>query len=353
MAASKLKCAVVGTGMGRYHMEGFANHPKAELVAVCDLNVAEAQEFATQHGAKHVYRDYETMLSELGPELDCVGIATPNFLHAQMSIAGLEAGLNVLCEKPMATELRDAVKMVAAAEKAGKRLMLDMSQRFRPAQRTLKDAATKKAIGEIYYAKSSWIRRKGTPVLDFAPGGSMGRGPWFVDSKKAGGGALFDIGVHLYDLCWWAMGGPLPVQVLATTYRVLSEPRFKKAGVAADVDDLATALVQFENGATMFLEVSWDAHMAPGSYVEIFGSKGGAHWEGGEVTVYTDDKSGSPIECKPEQSKTESAFEHFIDCCLNPKKKMMASAQECIEVMRVLDAIGRSAQQGKAVRVKR
>lgn len=351
MKSRKLQCAVIGTGMGRYHMEGFSAHPKAELVAVCDLNVPEAKEFARQYGATRVFGDYRVMLEEMAGELDAVGIAVPNFLHAPMSIAALQAGCHVLCEKPMATKLADARKMLAEAQKAGKRLMIDMSQRFGPAQRTLKDAASKKVVGDIYYAKSSWIRRKGTPVLDFAPGGSMGRGPWFVDKSKAGGGALMDIGVHLYDLCWWVMGGPKPVQVLASTYNVLSGPRFKKAKVFADVDDLASALVQFDNGATMFLEISWDAHMAPGSYVEVFGSKGGIHWEGGEVTVYTDDPAGKPTQLKPEPSKTEGAYQHFVDCCLNPKKPMIASAQECIEVMKVLDAIGRSAASGKSVKI--
>jgi predicted dehydrogenase len=351
MKNGKLQCAVIGTGMGRYHMEGFAAHPKAELVAVCDLNEAEAKQFADQYGATHVYGDWQKMLTEMGPELDVLGIAVPNFLHAPLSIAGLQAGLNVLCEKPMATKLADAKKMVAAAEKSGKRLMIDMSQRFCPAQRALKETAAKKIVGDIYYAKSSWIRRKGTPVLDFAPGGSMGRGPWFVDASKAGGGALMDIGVHLYDLAWWAIGGPKPVQVLASTYNVLSQPRFRKAGVFADVDDLASALIQFDNGATMFLEISWDAHMEPGSYVEVFGSKGGIRWVGNDVTLFTDDKAGQPTQAAVPPASPESAYAHFLDCCLKPRKAMIASAQECIEVMKVLDAIGRSAASGKAVRI--
>lgn len=351
MKDGKLQCAVIGTGMGRYHMEAYANHPKAELVAVCDLNEAEAKDFAEKHGARCVYTSWETMLKELAPELDCLSIAIPNFLHAPVSIAGLESGLNVLCEKPMATKLKDALKMVAAADKSGKRLMLDMSQRFQGAQRALKDAASTKTVGNIYYAKSSWIRRKGTPVLDFAQTGSMGRGSWFVDKSKAGGGALMDIGVHLYDLAWWAMGGPKPVQVLASTYNLLSAPRFKKAKVFADVDDLASALVKFDNGATMFLEVSWDAHMAPGSYVDIFGTKGGIHWSGGEVTVFTGDTKESFNDYKPEIVKPQSSYNHFIDCCLNPRKKMIASGQECIEVMKVLDAIDRSAASGKAVKI--
>ncbi len=351
MATKTLKAGVIGTGMGRYHMEGFASHPRCELLAVCDLNELEAEEFAQKYGASHVFADYREMLKL--KELDLVGIAVPNFLHAPMTLAALQAGCHVLCEKPMALTVAQAEQMAALARRKKKRLMIDMSQRFGQAQRTLFDLATKRNVGEVYYAKASWIRRKGTPVLDFPPGGSMGRGPWFVNKKQAGGGALFDIGVHLYDLAWWIMGAPVPVSVMASTYDLLSQPRFKRAKVFADIDDLASALVKFDNGATMFVEVSWDSHMEPGSYVQIFGTKGGLSWVGGEVKFHHDVK-GKPVSEKIDtgKTKTESAYHHFIDCVLNPRKKMIASAAEGLQVVKVLTAIDRSARTGKAVTIK-
>ena len=351
MAARKLQAGVIGTGMGRYHMEGFASHPQCELLAVCDLNEAEAKQFAQQYGADQVLTDYRDML-KLG-ELDIVGIAVPNYLHARMAIAALKAGNHVLCEKPMATRLADAQKMVALAEEQGKRLMIDMSQRFQPQQAALHKIASKGTLGEIHYAKAGWIRRKGTPVLDFPPGGSMGRGPWFVSKEQAGGGALYDIGVHLYDLAWWIMGGPQPVQVTGSLYDLLSQPRFKKKGVFADIDDLASAFVKFDNGATMFLEVTWDSHMAPGSYVQIFGSKGGLSWVDGVVTLHRD-KRGKSVDEVQDVSKTKvaNAYHHFIDCVLRPEKEMTASGAECIAVQKVLDAIDKSARTGKAVAIK-
>ena len=98
--ADKLRAAVIGTGMGRYHMEAYARNPKVDLVAVCDLNAPEAQEFATKFGAERVFTDWREMY-EL--DLDLVSIAVPNNLHAEMTVAALERGFHVLCEKPMAT----------------------------------------------------------------------------------------------------------------------------------------------------------------------------------------------------------------------------------------------------------
>ena len=112
----KITVGVIGTGMGRIHMEGYAKDSLAEILAICDLNKKEAEEFGEKYNAKYVFTDYKEMLKL--EELDAVSIAVPNYLHAPISIDALEAGKNVLCEKPMATNLKDAKAMVDAAEKA-------------------------------------------------------------------------------------------------------------------------------------------------------------------------------------------------------------------------------------------
>jgi predicted dehydrogenase len=345
----KLRAGVIGTGMGRYHMAAYAKHPRVTLAAVCDLNEAEAKEFGAKYGAESVFADYQEMLDTAN--LDILSVAVPNHLHAPIAIAGVQAGCHVLCEKPMATRLRDAERMVEVAASHGKRLMINMSQRFEPMQAALRHVTDSGKFGKVYYGKAGWIRRKGTPVLDFPPGGSMGRGPWFVDKRQAGGGALMDIGVHIYDLAWWIMGQPEPVTVLASEYNELSLPRFREKRVFADVEDLATSLVKFADGSTLFCEVSWDAHMEPGQYIEVFGTEGGLRWRG-EATLYYDAR-GKPTSkaVRPARKTHESAYEHFIAACLNAKRRMMCSGYECLNVMRVLDAIDRSANTGRAVRV--
>jgi predicted dehydrogenase len=148
------------------------------------------------------------------------------------------------------------------------------------------------------------------------------------------------------------MGGPQPVQVTGSLYDLLSQPRFQKKGVPADIDDLASAFVKFDNGATLFVEISWDSHMAPGSYLYIFGTKGGLSWVNGQVTLHRD-KGGKSVDELQDASKTkvENAYHHFVDCVLDPKKKMIAAGEECIAVQKVLDAIDRSARSGKAITI--
>jgi predicted dehydrogenase len=350
MASRKLRCGVVGTGVGRFHMNGYATHPGSELVAVCDLNVPEAKEFAEKSGAKHVFRDYRDMMAM--EELDAVSIAVPNYLHARMTIAALKAGKHVLCEKPMATSLADAKAMVSAAKKAQKRLMIDMTMRFNGAHQALRRQIARGDLGKVYYAKSQMIRRKGMPLVDHPRTGSMGRGEWFVKKRLAGGGATVDIGVHMFDLVWWLIGAPKPVSVLAAQFKELVPKRALTIGVKADVDDLAGAFVKFDTGQAIFVEVSWDAFQPPTVGYQIFGSEGGARW--GEwktaYTLYSDDRQGKPTEKMVEvKRKARTAYWSFVDACLDPGAAMIASGEECLDVMRVLEAIGHSHQTGRTV----
>ena len=349
-SSRKLRAGVIGTGMGRYHMEGFATHPNSELLAVCDLNVPEAQAFADKYGAKHVFRDYRKMIAM--EELDIVAVATPNYLHPKMTIAALKAGKDVLCEKPIAIRLADAEAMVRTAKRRGKRLMINVGMRFDPVHEELRQRVGRGELGDVYYARSHWIRRKGIPFADFPPTGEMARGEWFVKKRQAGGGALIDIGVHLFDLAWWLIGSPSPTSVLASTYSELLPDRLAKVSVRGDVDDLATALVKCATGQTIFLEVSWDAHQPPHLGYELFGTKAGAAWQDWEhkATLYQDTKAGKPTQkvIRP-AGKTPSTYWHFVDSCLDRRRKMNASGEELLRVARVLDGIERSQKTGKAI----
>jgi len=344
---ARLKAGVIGTGMGRLHMEDYAKNPEVEIVALCDLNKKEAEEFAQKFGAKLVFTDYKEMFKV--KELDLVSIAVPNFLHAPMSIAALEAGKHVLCEKPMSNKLETAIQMVNAAKAKGKRLMINMSMRFIPAFYEMKEFVDTGILGYIYYGKAGYMRRKETPVLDFSQTGIMGRGNWFVEKEKAGGGALMDIGVHCYDLAWWMMGIPKPVSVLASTYRELSRKRFEERKIFSDVDDLATALVKFDTGATLAFEVSWDGHMPGGWNVQLYGDKAGMSWTD-KMSIFKEENGTSEnITVEIPKQAPETSYQHFISAVLDPNKKMMASGEECINVMKVLDGIDRSARDGGAV----
>ncbi len=345
-----LNVAVIGTGMGRYHMQEFVECPNVHLLAICDLNREEVEHFAGEYGAEHVFTDYRDLW--VLEDLDAVGIAIPNDLHAPVAIEALEAGKHVMCEKPMAISLEDARRMVETARATGKRLMIGMSQRFRPETLALRSLVERGELGEIYYARSTWTRRRGVPVVHFAPGGSMGRGQWFVNRERAGAGALFDIGVHMFDLTWWLMGNPKPVSVSAVSYQNLWTEEFARRGIVYDVDELSSALVRFEGGVAAFFDVCWAANQKDDLNVRIFGTEAGL--EVYPPTVYSEPRWGELHTDSVEIKLVERGLTprgHFVDCIRDPEKHMIASGKECLAVMAVLDAVQRSAESGHEVEV--
>lgn len=343
----EVRVGVIGTGMGRLHMQAYSEVPGVRLAAICDLNEPEARSFAEKYGAGSVFVDYLQMCSSNG--LDAISIAAPNYLHAPMTIAALEAGLHVLCEKPMATTLEDARAMVAKAEETGKRLMVHMNMRFRDANLGLGRLSRQGDLGQVYYGRASMLRRHAVPTIHFPPTGIMGRGPWFLDREKAGGGALMDIGVHTYDLMWWMMGSPRPVSVSASTYRMLYEDEATRKGVKFDVDELASAYVRYDNGATAFFDVSWAANQGPEWNVRVFGTKAGISVN--PPTLFRDRGILESATVELPDLDRFSPQAHFVDCIRDPEKELISSGEEALMVVQVLDAIRRSAASGREVAI--
>ncbi len=349
MAKKKLRVGVVGTGFGRYHMEGYSQLEDVDLHAVCDLNLREARQFAEQYGAAHVFEDYREMNAM--DELDAVSLAVPNCLHAPMAIDALKKGKHVLVEKPMTITPKDAAAMVAAAKKAGKRLMVEQAMRFSEEAQMLRAYYDRGEFGEIYFAKSTWIRRKGWPKLNFPPGGTMGRGEWFITKDEAGFGALGDIGVHLLDLAWYIMGNPKPVSVTGMLWTKVANPLLKKKRLPVEVDEMAVGTIRFENGAMLTTDVCWDAFNEPKQDVSLFGDKGGASlfpakfYRGREIMETVD------LSTTFGAFQAVTAYQHFVDCIRNPKKELIASGAQNVDLIKMLDGIARSAKAGKEVRV--
>jgi predicted dehydrogenase len=339
----------VGTGMGRYHMQAFAKMADVELAAICDLNEPEARQFAKLHGVTKVFTDYREMFAL--PELDAVSIAVPNCLHAPMTIDALKKGKHVLVEKPMALNAKQATAMVAAAKKAGKRLMVEQAMRFSRDAQLARACYDRGDFGDVYYARSTWIRRKGWPRLNFEPGGSMGRGEWFIRKEEAGFGALGDIGVHLIDLAWYLMGNPKPISVAGMMWNKVAAPILKRKNMPVEVDEMSCGFIRLEGGRVIAAEICWDAHNAPVQETRIYGDKGGCSlfpaklYRGEDILETTElgtQYGGYPL---------FEAYEHFVDCIRDPRKKMIASGEEIIQLMHILDALGQSAATGKEVSI--
>lgn len=349
----KVRVGVVGVGIGSVHLHGYRKLPNVTIAAVCDVNAKRAEAVAAEFKAEKVYADYQEMLSKA--DLDAVSICTPNFLHADSSIAALEAGKHVICEKPMANTLESARRIVDAARKAERRglvFMMGMNNRFRGDTQVLKKFIESGDLGEIYYAKCGWERRRGIP----------GAGGWFTTKAKSGGGPLIDLGVHVLDVTMYLMGNPAPVGVYGATYAKFGprglgvwEGVFAPVPDAApnDVEDLAAGMVKFDNGATLMIEASWASHVKRERiYSTLLGSEGGADLE--PLAIYKD-IHGTPVDITPtfpNISGHEAELKHFVECIVSGKKPI-SNAEQGLHVLQILDALYRSAESGREVVISR
>jgi len=343
----KLRVGVIGLGIGRHHVAGYQTHPAAEVVAVAELDPERLQQYADQYGVEKRYDSGERMLEE--EKLDVVSVATPNAYHRALTIAALEAGCHVLCEKPMAMNAAEGREMLAAAERAGRRLMINFSYRFTEQSQALKDQVDAGVLGDVYFARTLWHRRRGIPKF----------GGWFGKKALSGGGPLIDLGVHRLDLALWLMGYPRPVWVLGSTYNPIASAAARERGVDFDVEDMAVAIIKFENGATLEIEASWAANIAEKEWMEtrLFGTRAGLVQRNLEETykfeaeIYIE-RNGAHYDMKLHQPARTAhpAPWHLIESIVNDVPHP-APGSEGLLVMEILDAIYCSAELGRPVRI--
>ncbi|GAB2698758.1 Gfo/Idh/MocA family protein [Paenibacillus thermoaerophilus] len=349
---SKLRVAVIGNGsISEVHFKGYAANPDTEIVAVCDLNRERAEAKAKTYQARFVYTDYRELLAN--PEVDAVSICTWNNTHAEISIAALQAGKHVLCEKPMCQTLEQALEVERAVAASGRVFQVGYVRRHGTNTQVLKKFIDAGDLGEIYYAKASILRRVGNP------------GGWFSDLSKSGGGPLIDLGVHAIDLAWYLMGRPRVASVSGNTYRKLGNRAhiqnysfYKAADYDAaknEVEDLANALIRFENGASMMVDVSFTLHAKKDELsLKLYGDKGGAEVEP-ELVIVTE-KHDTILNVNPQIDSLTFQFEqgfkteiaHFVDSCLG-RVEPLSPVQDGVEMAKILGAIYQSAAEGREI----
>lgn len=249
----KMRVGIVGCGgiANAKHLPAMKRNGNFEIVAFCDLIEEKAQKAKEQYGTEDalVCTDYREVLKL---DVEAVYVLTPNSAHAPISIAALDAGKNVMCEKPMAKTYAEAKAMVEAAERSGKVLTIGYQSRYRADSVYLKRACENGDLGEIYYAKAHALRRRAVPTWGV-----------FLDAEKQGGGPLIDIGTHALDLTLWMMNNYEPEMVVGSVYRKLADQ--KETGNAwgdwdpniFTVEDSAFGFIKMKNGATINLESSW------------------------------------------------------------------------------------------------
>jgi predicted dehydrogenase len=350
---SKLKIGVVGAGsISESHLNSYKNNADAEIYAICDLNEERARQKAEKFGASRVFTDYKEMLAL--PEIDAISVCTWNNSHAPISIAALNAGKHVLCEKPLCRTVEEAFEVEEAVRKSGKVLQVGFVRRYASNTQILKSFIDAGDLGEIYYAKASCLRRLGNP------------GGWFADKERSGGGPLIDLGVHVIDICWYLMGRPKVKSISGNTYNKLGNRAnvknlsFYKASdydpSKNTVEDLANAVIRFENGASLMVDVSFTLHSKKDELsIKLYGDKGGAELEP-ELAIVLE-KHDTILNATPQVNKLSfdftSAFQneinHFVDSVLG-RKKTLSPVEDGVEMMKILCGIYESAEQGREIR---
>ena len=349
---SKVKIGVIGAGsISEAHLGAYANNPDVQIYAICDLNEERAQAKADKYGAEKVYVEYEELLKN--PEVDAVSICTWNTSHAEIAIAALDHGKNVLCEKPLTTSVEKALQVEEAVKRSGKTLQVGFVRRYASNSQLVKQFIDNDELGEIYYAKATCIRRLGNP------------GGWFSDKERSGGGPLIDLGVHVIDILWYLMGKPKVKSISGNTYSKLGNRKniqnlsFYKAADynpdKNDVEDMANALIRFENGASLMVDVSFTLHAKKDDItVKLYGTKGGAEIEP-ELSIVTE-KHDIILNVTPQVDNLtfdfvqgfQSEINHFVAVCQG-EKETLSPVQDGVEMTKILCGIYESAEKGKEI----
>lgn len=353
-----MKVGIIGCGgiANGKHLPSIKAVGNIEIVAVCDIVEERAIKAKEEYGTENtkVFTDYKELLKV--DEIVSVYVLTPNRSHSFITVDALNAGKNVMCEKPMAINTEEAEKMVNAAKETGKILTIGYQNRYRPDSQYIKAACENGDLGEIYYGKAHAIRRRAVPTWGV-----------FLNEYEQGGGPLIDIGTHALDLTLWMMNNYEPESVMGSTYRKLAD-QTNTGNAWGDwdtekftVEDSAMGFIKMKNGATISLEASWALNSLDidEAKTSLCGTKAGADMKDG-VRINTV-KYGKQVVEKPGLDAAGVAFydgsddkpqeieqKTFYNAVMNGGD-LVVTPEQALVVTKILEAIYKSAKTKQAV----
>lgn len=366
MTTGKLRVGLIGTGMicNAAHIPAWKNlQDEVEIVGVADIFADRAEGTAQRNDIPHAYGDPAKMLAEL--DLDIVSVCTPNVYHKEWTIASLQAGAHVLCEKPIAPGYQDAAEMYQVAENTGKILMVGQSARFTAATLAAKEMAEAGELGEIYYAETASLRRRGVPQWGM-----------FHMKEHNAGGPIYDLSVHSLDALLWIMGNPKVTAASGMVYtKLANRDEGLKTSLADsgaplgvfdvrpyahhefDVEDMAAGFLRLENDLTISLKASWAANIPEGmGGTFILGTEGGLRLNPlmlaknlGSYMVDVTPKVPSEPNIMFYGHWNETA--HFVDV-IHGEAELMVKKEEVLNVINALEGVYRSAELGREIELE-
>jgi len=354
-----IKVGIIGCGgIADYkHLPSLKKLKNVEFAAFCDIIPERAEKAKETYGDDNskVFTDYKKLLEM--DEIEVVHVLTPNLPHAEISIAALNSGKHVMCEKPMAATAADALLMLETSKKTGKKLTIGYQTRSTTSCQLAKKLVADGELGEVYYVKAPAIRRRGVPLWGV-----------FLDKEKQGGGPMIDIGTHSIDASLFMIGNYDVESVTGSVYRKLADSAMYSNdwGIWKPeeylVEDSAMGYVKFKNGATMVIEASWLLNMAGsgGHNITLCGTKAGLEYAGdsvimngeinGALYVNTINAGDSSREFfKGEQLSAEDyEAKQWIYSVINGTDPLVLPEQAYV-VSRIIESVYKSAESGKTI----
>jgi len=360
--AKKLRIGIIGTGsIANAHLKSYVRLAEAgevEIVGGSDIVPGKARQFFDKAGLTDIPTfDNNAELLALG--LDGVSICTYNTTHAECTLAAIEAGAHVLCEKPMSVTLADAVTMYKAAKAAGKILTIGFQPRYDPNMDLVRDIVGSGVLGDIYYIQTGGGRRRGIP------------GGTFIRKELAGVGALADIGCYSLDMVLSAIGYPKPLTVSAyASSRFGQNPKYFHDHANFDVDDFSVALIRLEGDIALDFRMSWAMHMDTTGDTMFFGTDAGLKvkpagtgtgwggaWDGtiGPIYMYHDvsgqlSETAIPLR-RPSDDRFYNKVKAFCDAVATGGTAPIPTI-ESVYNQAIVDGIYRSSQAGEEVKIE-
>ncbi|MHC1694255.1 MAG: Gfo/Idh/MocA family protein [Eubacteriales bacterium] len=349
---SKIKVAVIGCGTiaNAAHIPSYMANEKAEIKYFCDIIPERAEKAVKDYGCGIAVTDYKEVLAD--KEVEAVSICTPNNVHSTISIAALEAGKSVLCEKPAARIYSEALEMQKAQQRTGQHLSIGVVNRFNSAVNKIKSIINAGELGEVYQVYVSFRAHRSIPGL----GGA------FTTKSIAGGGALIDWGVHYLDIVMYCLGDPdiKTVSGIAHSKLGVDMKNYVFEGMWAgppkldgtyDVDDSVFAFIRTEKPA-ISLSGAWAQNIGIGeSFIDFMGDKAGIRLNyGGDFTMFGT-QDGKLVSCKPEFESTNMFQEEinaFVDS-VRSGEVLRSNIDKAVLTSRIMQAIYDSSDTGREI----
>ncbi|WP_323703779.1 Gfo/Idh/MocA family oxidoreductase [Mammaliicoccus sp. Dog046] len=344
---NKLKVGFIGVGgiAQSRHIPAFKQLDHlVDIVGVFDINQEQSSQVASTFNIPNVYDTYQQVFNDV----DAVVICTPNKFHAEMSVAALNAGIHVFCEKPMAMNQEECDKMIEAANTSGKLLAIGYHYRFTDAAILANRAIDDDVVGDPLVTRVRALRRRKVPGWGV-----------FTNKELQGGGSLIDYGCHLLDLAMWLLKDRQPVEVLGKTYNRLSKTpgQINDWGTfnheTFEVDDHVSTFITFDDGSTMQFECSWSANIKEDQiHLSISGVGGGLNVYPFEIyqskmgTFFNEQADAEHNEDVAAQRQTLN----FVNSCLG-NETLVVQPEQARQVSTLIDAIYRSSEEGRSVRL--